>query len=75
MADEKGPSAAETLAAMDVGTVIVGTVGPRAFRILDEAGVSVKAGCSGKVSTVIKRCAAGKLKECKGATFKGHLGI
>lgn len=70
--NEKGPYAAERLAKMNVGTVITGTIGPRAFEILRDAGISVKGGCSGKVSDAVRSCAAGKLKNCKGAKFAGR---
>lgn len=69
--DEKGPNAAQNVAKMQVGTVITGTIGPRAYRVLKDAGISVKAGCSGTVADAVRKCAAGKLKECKGATFAG----
>jgi predicted Fe-Mo cluster-binding NifX family protein len=72
-ANEKGPSAAENIAGMGVGTVITGTIGPRAYKILRDAGISVKAGCSGTVAEAVKKCAAGKLKECMGATYAGRI--
>jgi len=73
--NEKGPNAAEMLAKMNVGTAITGTIGPRAYKILKEAGISVKAGCSGTVSGAVRKCAAGKLKDCKGATYSGYIGM
>ena len=74
-AHERGPSAAQTLAKLNVGTVITGTIGPRAYKVLESAGIHVKGGCTGTVSSAVKKCAAGKLEDCKGATFAGHLSI
>ena len=73
--NEKGPNAAQNISKMEVGTVITGTIGPRAYKILKDAGISIKAGCSGTVAEAVKKCAAGKLKDCKGATYSGYIGI
>jgi predicted Fe-Mo cluster-binding NifX family protein len=73
--NEKGPSAAQELAKMKVDIVITSTIGPRAFAILKEGGIEVKAGCKGTVSEAVKKCAAGKLKECKGATYAGNIDL
>ncbi len=70
---EKGPNAAQNLVKLGVDIVITSTIGPKAFNILKDAGISVKAGCKGKVSQAALKCAAGKLKECKGATYAGNI--
>ncbi len=70
---EKGPKAAQNLVKLGVNIVITSTIGPKAFDILRDAGISVKAGCKGKVSQAAIKCAAGKLKECKGATYAGDI--
>ena len=72
-ADEKGPSVARALTKLDVGIVVTSTIGPRAFSILKDAGVSVKAGCKGTVGDAAIKCAAGKLRECEGATYAGNI--
>jgi len=71
--DEKGPNVARALTKLDVDIVVTSTIGPRAFSILKDAGVSVKAGCKGKVGEAAIKCAAGKLKECEGATYAGNI--
>lgn len=71
--NEKGPNAALGLTKLGVNIVITSTIGPRAFSILKEAGISVKAGCKGIVGEAAMKCAAGKLKECKGATYAGNI--
>lgn len=67
-------SAAE-LAKQNVDIVITGTIGPRAFKQLETAGVKVHAGCEGKVSDILEKCLKGKLPTCKKATYGGYLGI
>lgn len=56
---------------MDI--LITSTVGPRAFQILRGAEISVKAGCKGTVADAVRRCAAGELKDCHGATYAGDV--
>ncbi|MHC1708859.1 MAG: NifB/NifX family molybdenum-iron cluster-binding protein [Methanomassiliicoccales archaeon] len=67
-------SAAE-LAKQDVDIVITGTIGPRAFKQLESAGVKVHAGCEGKVSDILEKCLKGKLPVCKKATYGGYIGF
>jgi predicted Fe-Mo cluster-binding NifX family protein len=71
--NEKGPNTAQGLTKLDVDIVITSTIGPRAYAILKDAGIVVKAGCKGTVSEAARKCAAGKLKECKGATYAGNI--
>ena len=58
-----------------VDIVITGTIGPRAYRQLEEAGIKVHAGCEGTVSEALKKCLKGKLPICDKATYGGYLGI
>lgn len=62
------------LAKQKVDIVITGTIGPRAFKQLESAGVKVHAGCEGKVSDMLERCLKGKLPVCRKATYGGYLG-
>ncbi|HSA35842.1 MAG TPA: NifB/NifX family molybdenum-iron cluster-binding protein [Methanomassiliicoccales archaeon] len=66
---------AAELAKQKVDIVITGTIGPRAFKQLETAGVKVHAGCEGKVSDILEKCLKGKLPTCKKATYGGYLGI
>lgn len=63
------------LAKQKVDIVITGTIGPRAFKQLESAGVKVHAGCEGRVSDILEKCLKGKLPVCKKATYGGYLGI
>ena len=69
---EGGVITAMALLETKVDTVITGTIGRRAHTALKEAGISVKAGCTGSVAQAIEKCASGELEKCKGATFAGH---
>ncbi len=72
---ESGIRTAEELTKQDVDIVITGTIGPRAMKKLQEAGVKVHAGCEGHVSEILEKCLKGKLPVCKKATYVGYLGI
>lgn len=73
---ESGLKVAGELAKQNVDIVITGTIGPRAFKQLEGAGVKVHAGCDGnKVSDVLDKCLKGVLPVCKKATYSGYLGI
>jgi predicted Fe-Mo cluster-binding NifX family protein len=72
---ESAIRSAEELAKQNVDIVITGTIGPRAFKQLEAAGVKVHAGCEGKVSDILEKCLKGKLPICKKATYGGYLGI
>lgn len=72
---ESGIKVADELAKQKVDIVITGTIGPKAFKRLEDAGVKVHAGCEGKVADVLDKCLKGKLPICKKATYGGYLGI
>jgi predicted Fe-Mo cluster-binding NifX family protein len=72
---ESGLKVASELAKQDVDIVITGTIGPKAFKQLEAAGIKVHAGCEGKVSDVLDKCMKGKLPICKKATYGGYIGF
>jgi len=72
---ESGIMTAAELAKQDLDIVITGTIGPRALKQLETAGVKVHAGCEGKVADILDKCLKGKLPVCKRATYTGYLGI
>jgi predicted Fe-Mo cluster-binding NifX family protein len=51
-----GIRAAQTVASMNVDTVLTGSVGPNAFPALQDAGIKILAGVSGTVRTAIENC-------------------
>ena len=73
---ESGIRMANELAEQKVDIVITGTIGPKAFKQLESAGVKVHAGCDGnKVSDVLDKCLKGVLPVCDKATYSGYLGV
>jgi predicted Fe-Mo cluster-binding NifX family protein len=68
-----GPRAAKLLIAKGVTAIVTGNIGPKTFELLKNAGVAIHAGCSGKISEAIARCARNELIEVKGPTFVGQL--
>jgi predicted Fe-Mo cluster-binding NifX family protein len=52
--------------------VITGNCGPKAFRVLREAGVKIFTGAKGKVSEAIAAYQEGKLNEATGANVEAH---
>ena len=67
-----GIQAAQTVAAERVDTLITGNCGPKAFRVLQAAGVQVITGATGRIEDVIRRCLSGKLEAVDGANVEGH---
>ena len=68
-----GPNAARLLIKNRVTAVIAGNIGPKAFRMLEEEGIAVHAGCTGRIKDALARCARDELAVSKGATFLGEL--
>jgi len=67
-----GIQAGETVARLGAKAVVTGNVGPKAFRILNAAGIKVYLAGEGIVSDVIRRFKAGELKEASAANVDGH---
>ena len=52
--------------------VICGHCGPKAFRVLQAAGVKVVCGAEGTLKELIRKFEAGSLKEADSADVEGH---
>jgi predicted Fe-Mo cluster-binding NifX family protein len=52
--------------------VVTGNVGPKAFRILNAAGIKVYLSAEGTVAEAIRKFKAGELKETTVANVEGH---
>ncbi|MFO8056595.1 MAG: NifB/NifX family molybdenum-iron cluster-binding protein [bacterium] len=52
--------------------LITGHCGPKAFRVLSSAGISVYTGAGGTVSEAIRAMQAGKLEKAAGPDVEGH---
>lgn len=70
---EGGERAAAALVKEMVDTIVTSNIGPRAARILEEAHITVHAGCHGTISEAMAKCLSGKLTETHGASYSGCL--
>jgi predicted Fe-Mo cluster-binding NifX family protein len=69
-----GIQAGETVARLGAKAVVTGNVGPKAFRVLNAAGIKVYLAGEGTVSDAVRRFKAGELKEASAANVDGHWG-
>jgi predicted Fe-Mo cluster-binding NifX family protein len=67
-----GVQAAETLARLGVQAVITGHCGPKAFRVLSGAGITVFNTDAPNVSDALKRFLSGKLTGAQNADVERH---
>jgi predicted Fe-Mo cluster-binding NifX family protein len=67
-----GIQAAEAVARLGVEAVVTGNVGPKAFRVLNAAGIRVFLCDAVPVEEAVRRFEAGKLTEAAGANVQGH---
>ena len=67
-----GIQAGKTIADSRVDALITGHCGPKAFRVLQSAGVKIMTGASGKVADVIEQFKNGELDTATGADVEGH---
>jgi len=66
-----GIQAGETVARLGARSVVTGNVGPKAFRILNAAGIKVYLSGEGTVADAIRKFKAGELKEASAANVEG----
>jgi predicted Fe-Mo cluster-binding NifX family protein len=67
-----GIQAGELIVHEDAGVLLTGHCGPKAYRVLRTAGVTVFTGCEGTVEEVIESYSKGELKEAKAPDVGGH---
>jgi len=67
-----GIQAAESVARLGAGVVITGNIGPKAFRILNAAGIKVYLSDICTVDEAVRRFKAGELKPVLAANVEGH---
>ena len=73
MGAEGGEEAARVLVKRKVDVVVTSNIGPKAARVLEDARVTVHAGCHGTISEAIGKCLSGKLVKTRGASYSGCL--
>jgi predicted Fe-Mo cluster-binding NifX family protein len=67
-----GVQAAQTVAGLEVDAVMTGHCGPKAFRVLDAAGIQIYLGAEGTVEAALKDFRAGKYQPANKPDVEGH---
>lgn len=67
-----GIQAGQTIASTGAKVLITGNCGPKAYTVLNQAGVEIYTGASGTVKNAIDDLQAGKLKPAGGPNVQGH---
>lgn len=67
-----GVQAGENVVNAGVQAVITGNIGPKASRVMQQAGIKVFVGLSGTVAEAIEALQEGKLVETQGPSKPGH---
>lgn len=70
-----GPQAAQLLAGLDVGAVILGNVGPNAAMALEAAKITIYTGLEGTVESTMQKFREGRLSAISEATVSPHSGM
>jgi len=67
-----GIQSAERVARLGVSALITGHCGPKAYRVLQAAGIEVYVGAQGSVAEVLEQHRQGRLQPAVGADVEGH---
>jgi len=67
-----GIQAAQTVAGLGAEAVLTGHIGPKAFRVLQAAGIRIHTGASGTVRQALAAYRGGSLREASAADVEGH---
>jgi predicted Fe-Mo cluster-binding NifX family protein len=67
-----GIQAGKTIVDKHADVLITGNCGPKAFLVLEQAGVKIVTGAGGKVKDVVLQYKNGELKAAQGANVEGH---
>lgn len=67
-----GVQAAQTVAGLGAEALITGHCGPKAFRVLQAAGVRIYAGADGTVAEALAALEQGRLQAASGADVESH---
>jgi len=70
-----GPQAAQLLAGLDVGAVVLGNVGPNAAMALEAAKIIIYTGIEGTVESTMQKFREGRLSMVSKATVSPHSGM
>lgn len=72
LAQGAGIQAAENIAKHNPAVVLTGNCGPKAFRVLQSAGVGVVVGVKGKIEEAVRAYARGDYQPAGEANVQGH---
>jgi len=72
LAQGAGIQAAENIAKHNPAAVLTGNCGPKAFRVLQSAGVGVVVGVKGKIEEAVRAYARGDYQPAGEANVQGH---
>ncbi|MBN1518313.1 NifB/NifX family molybdenum-iron cluster-binding protein [Candidatus Sumerlaeota bacterium] len=67
-----GIQSAETVARLGAQAVVTGHCGPKAFRVLQAAGIEIYTASAGTVAAALDQFRAGALNEAKASDVEGH---
>lgn len=67
-----GIQAGQTIVKNKVDVLISGNCGPKAFKVLQNAGIKIFIGASGSVKDAIQQYKNGELKQAENANVEGH---
>ena len=67
-----GIQAGETVARLGVKAVLTGNVGPKAFRVLQAAGIEIYVCGEATVAEAVRRFTAGELQRAEAASVEAH---
>ena len=67
-----GIQAGKTIVDNHADVLITGNCGPKAFLVLEQAGVKIVTGAGGKIKDVVLQYKNGELKAAQGANVEGH---
>ncbi len=67
-----GIQAGKTIADAKVDVLITGNCGPKAFTVLERAGIQVVTGADGTITEVVQKFKKGEFQSATGANVNGH---
>ena len=67
-----GIQAGKTIIENNVNVLITGNCGPKAFKVLQSAGIKIMTGARGRIFDVISQYKSGELKASQEANVEGH---
>ncbi len=67
-----GIQAGKTIANAKADVLITGNCGPKAFLVLERAGIQVVTGANGTITEVVQKFQNGDFQSAKGANVDGH---